>query len=216
MGFLIKWLYPAYARCFCCGHPRLDEAGDHLCPNCREALLKLRLMGTTFAVQTIEKVYAPYRYEKQARELVHCLKYTSVREAAHVLGDKMAACLEGNALDGLVPVPLHTARQRERGFNQAELLAQEVSRQTGIPVMDILTRTRETGQQARMGKEKRQSNLEGAFNVSGTVKGLKLLVVDDVCTTGATVKACAKALSSAGAREVSLLVAAVTLKTGHA
>ncbi len=215
MGFLIHWLYPEFARCFCCGHPRLDEAGDHLCPKCRDALLKLRLLGTSFYVQTIEKVYAPYRYENEARELVHCLKYTCVRDAARVLGGEMAACLGSDSFDGLVPVPLHKARQRERGFNQAGLLSQEVALHTGIPVMDILTRIRETGQQARMGKEKRQSNLEGAFSVDGKVKGLRILVVDDVCTTGATAKACARALTQSGAREVGLLVAAVTLKTGR-
>ena len=215
MGFLIKWLYPAYARCFCCGHPRLDEAGDHLCLNCRGALEELQLRGMPFYVQTIEKVYAPYRYEKEAKELIHCLKYTCVRDAAKVLGERMAACLDSDPFDGLVPVPLHPGRQRERGFNQAELLSREVSRHTGIPVMDVLMRVRETGQQARMGKEKRQSNLEGAFCVNGKVKGLRLLVVDDVCTTGATAKACARTLTLSGAREVSLLVAAVTLKTGR-
>ncbi len=215
MGKLTKWLYPPYARCFCCGYPRLDDAGDHLCAACRTSLEKVRLGGALFFVQTIEKVYAPYRYESEARELVHCLKYTCVRDAAKLLGLTMAKSLQGEAFDGLVPVPLHIKRQQERGFNQAELLAQEISLHTHIPVMDVLARTRKTGQQAKLEKEKRLSNLDDAFSLTDTVKGLRVLLVDDVCTTGATAKACAKVLLTAGAKSISLCVAAVTLKTDH-
>ncbi len=214
MGLLKSLLYPPYARCYCCGHPRLDDAGDHLCLPCRKDLASMRRQEIFFYVEGMEKVYAPYPYEGAARELIHCLKFTYVRDAAGLLGREMAACIEGECFDALVPVPLHPGRLKERGFNQAELLAQAVVEQKNIPVLPALTRLRETNQQAKLEKEQRMKNMEDAFQTCEKVKGMRLLLVDDVCTTGATARACLKALSTSGAKSISLLVAAVTLKMG--
>ncbi len=211
---LLNVFYPPYARCYCCGHPRLDGLGDHLCKPCREALASLRLREIFFYVEGAENVYAPYPYEGAARELIHCLKYELVRDASKVLGFEMAACLGGADFDALVPVPLHPGRRIERGFNQAELLAQAVGEQKNIPVLPALMRLRQTNQQAKLAKERRIKNMEDAFATSEKVRGLRLLLVDDVCTTGATARACAKALCQSGARSVSLCVAAVTIKRG--
>lgn len=215
MGFLINLFYPPYARCYCCGHPRLDGAGDHLCLPCREALASMRKQAVFFYVEGMEQVYAPYPYEGAARELIRCLKYDCVRDAAGLLGREMAACIGGEAFDALVPVPLHRVRLRERGFNQAELLSRAVGEQKSIPVLPALSRLRETGQQAKLEKERRIKNMEDAFQACEKVKGLRLLLVDDVCTTGATARDCARALRAAGAQSVSLCVAAVTPKMGH-
>jgi ComF family protein len=215
MGLLKNLLYPPYARCYCCGHPRLDGMGDHLCVPCRDALAAIRKQEIFFFAEGAEKVYAPYPYEGAAKELIHCLKYTCVRDAATLLGRDMAACLAEDSFDALVPVPLHPKRLTERGFNQAELLAQAVGEQKSIPVLPALKRLRETGQQAKLEKELRIKNMEDAFQTCEKVKGMRLLLVDDVCTTGATARACIKVLLSSGAKSVSLLVAAVTLKTGH-
>jgi ComF family protein len=215
MGLLKSLLYPPYARCYCCGHPRLDGMGDHLCVPCREELASIRKQEIFFFAEGAEKVYAPYPYEGAAKELIHCLKYTCVRDAAKVLGREMAACLAEDSFDALVPVPLHPTRLIERGFNQAELLAQAVGEQKSISVLPALERLRETGQQAKLEKELRIKNMEDAFQTCKKVKGMRLLLVDDVCTTGATAKACIRALSSAGAKNVSLCVAAVTLKMEH-
>ncbi len=211
MGLLGDLLYPPYARCFGCGHPRLDAAGDHLCAPCREKLRSLALSSVPFFVEGVEKVYAPYPYEGVAREIVHTLKYACVRDAAKVLGPKMAACLDGKAFDALVPVPLHPGRLAERGFNQAELLANAVAEITKTPVLPALSRLRETGQQAKLSRAGRLTNMEGAFQCTQSVKGMRLLLVDDVSTTGATAHACARELYAAGAKQVSLLAAAVTL-----
>jgi ComF family protein len=215
MGFLTNLLYPPYARCYCCGHPRLDGMEDHLCVPCRDALATIKKQEILFYVEGAECVYAPFPYEGAARELIHCLKYTFVRDAAKVLGREMAALLKEDSFDALVPVPLHPKRLIERGFNQAELLAQAVGEQKNIPVLPALERLRETGQQAKLEKERRIKNMEDAFQTCKKVKGMRLLLVDDVCTTGATARACIRALSNSGAKSVSLLAAAVTLKTGH-
>jgi ComF family protein len=177
---------------------------DHLCVPCRDALASMQKQEALFYVEGAEKVYAPYPYEGAARELIHCLKYTCVRDAAKVLGARMASCLQEDSFDALVPVPLHKRRLMERGFNQAELLAQAVGKQKNIPVLPALKRVRETGQQAKLEKERRIENMEGAFQNCERVRGMRLLLVDDVCTTGATARACISALSSAGAKSVSL------------
>lgn len=216
MGQLTNLLYPPYARCHCCGHPRLDGMGDHLCVPCRAALQSLREQEMFFYVDGVEKVFAPYPYEGAARELIHCLKYECVRDAARLLGREMAACLDATGFDALVPVPLHPGRLLERGFNQAELLAQAVGTEKNMPILPALKRLRETGQQAKLEKERRTQNMADAFQTCEKVKGMRLLVVDDVCTTGATARACAMALCKSDAKSVSLLVAAVTLKTGTA
>ena len=108
--------------------------------------------------------------------------------------------------DAVVPVPLHASRERPRGFNQAR----ELARHLGPPILDALVRVRRTSAQADLPKTKRDANVRGAFAMKpGTnVKGLVLVLVDDVSTTGATLNACAEPLLAAGASEVRALTAA--------
>jgi ComF family protein len=108
--------------------------------------------------------------------------------------------------DGVVPVPLHRSRERTRGFNQAAELALHL----GLPVRNVLRRTRKTATQADLPAGKRRANVEGAFASHGIrgIRGKVLVLVDDVCTTGATLNACAEVLLDAGAVQVRALVAA--------
>ena len=109
------------------------------------------------------------------------------------------------AVDVLVPVPLHSRRLRERGYNQSALLAAEVGKRNGLPVVtDSLVRLRHTKAQVKTaGAEERQRNLAGAFGCrNAKLGGRRVLVVDDVCTTGATLNSCAIALRAAGAASV--------------
>jgi ComF family protein len=119
--------------------------------------------------------------------------------------------LSGRSFDAIVPVPLHPLRERERGFNQAGLLAAELGRSAGLPLTGLLRRTRDTGHQARFDRAGRLENLEGAFRTRRRVrKDARLLLVDDVCTTGITLDVCARVLLEAGAAEV----CAVTVARG--
>ena len=102
----------------------------------------------------------------------------------------------------LVPVPIHRARLRERGYNQAALLATTASAQTGLPCADALTRTRDTPHQVGLGQTGRLANVRDAFAVGSDVSGQLVVLVDDVVTTGATLGACADALLAAGAADV--------------
>ena len=107
------------------------------------------------------------------------------------------------AADLIVPVALHPRRVKERGYNQAALLARVLGEETGIPVEErLLMRTRHTRPQVGLGAHERRANIADAFTCSHTVDGLAVVVVDDVCTTGATLEACAAALVAVGAAEV--------------
>lgn len=114
------------------------------------------------------------------------------------------------AWTGAVPVPLHRLRQRERGFNQALELARGLARARGLPLMDCLTRTRDTPKQALLDRHDRLSNLRSAFRVKGSfdLRGHHLLLIDDVFTTGATAEACARTLKKARAARVGVLTVA--------
>jgi ComF family protein len=119
----------------------------------------------------------------------------------------MAEYLEAESVvaDVLVPVPLHTRRLRERGYNQSALLADEVGKRNGLPVVtDSLVRLRHTKAQVKTtSAEERQSNLAGAFGCrDANLAGKRVLLVDDVCTTGATLNSCAIALRDAGASSI--------------
>lgn len=141
--------------------------------------------------------------------MVRALKYGSVSSAAAVLADGMEKAVPPGRFDVQVPVPLHSMRERQRGFNQARLLSESLSRLTGIPTVDALIRIRATQTQTRLSREDRAENVLGAFQLRMPVEGLSILLVDDVLTTGATAVSCAEALKEAGARGVWLITAAL-------
>ena len=118
--------------------------------------------------------------------------------------------LAGRRFDLVVPVPLHPARQRERGFNQAELLAAELRRVSGLTVRNVLQRTRYTTTQTQFDRSERMENLRGAFRLrrGSNVQDLRMLLVDDVLTTGSTLSECASVLREAGALSVHAVTAA--------
>lgn len=107
--------------------------------------------------------------------------------------------------DGLVPVPLHPSRERERGYNQAEILAREVAAATGLPILSLLERRRGNGPSWRLGREERRRQLAGAFSVrpgfEAGARGRRLLLIDDVCASATTLEECALSLRSQGAAD---------------
>lgn len=141
------------------------------------------------------------------REAIHQLKYRNIRILAAPLAEMLQDYLKNEPLPAevIVPVPLHPQRLRERGYNQAQLLAQKLGRLAGLPIMDNgLSRAHYTVPQARTGNiAERRSNVSGAFRcLNDKINGRTVLLIDDVATTGATLNACAAALKAAGAVSV--------------
>ncbi len=148
-------------------------------------------------------------YEGTLRKLIHLLKYSGMRSLALPLGDFLAAAMpRDRVFDAVVPVPLHWRRWWQRGFNQSELLGKVIARRRGIPLLKVLRRGAATRSQAGLSNAQRRENVAGAFRARRRVAGLRILLVDDVMTTGATAAACARALNKAGARSVSVLTLA--------
>jgi len=148
-------------------------------------------------------------FEDELRELIHLLKYGRVRTLARPLGNLLALALpHTEQFDVVVPIPMHWLRRWRRGFNQAELLANEIGRRASVPVCRLVRRVKATGPQAGLTNAKRRANVAGAFRVVAPAAGKRILLVDDVLTTGATAAACAAALKRAGAKRVAVLTVA--------
>jgi len=186
--------------CQYCGLPLPD--GGEICYSCRHMPLSVIVRAAT-------------EYKGSMPAAIHRFKYFGRKTLAVPFGRLLQSTLtryaELQPLEGLVPVPLYKGGQRIRGFNQAQALAENLARFEGIPVLScILSRKRSTTPQYRLDKPARQENMHGAFEVSSDngVRGMHLLLIDDVCTTGATLQECARVLRRAGAASVKALVLA--------
>ena len=190
--------------CARCAAPGI-EAGA-LCAHCRSR------------APAFDRAFAPYRYEFPLVELVHRLKYGSQVAIGRILGTllaRRAAELGPPAVDALVPVPLHAAREARRGYNQAAEIARFAGEILAIPVLDrVALRVRATEEQAALPALVRRVNVSGAFEALAGCVPPAVAIVDDVLTTGSTADALAAALKRAGARRVE--VWAVVRATGAA
>ncbi|GGL91091.1 amidophosphoribosyltransferase [Deinococcus aerolatus] len=190
-----------------CGAQLGTEAG--LCRACRAGLTARVESHSPLRPRPEPHLVTLGRYQGVGRRAVRALKFGGARDLAGVLGEALAAGVPPEwGVGAVVPVPLHPSRQRQRGYNQAELLAREVARQLGVPCVDALRRTRATHQQARQQAAGRHE-MAGAFAVRpGRLPSGPLLLLDDVMTSGSTLLACQDALHAAGAAEVYVAVVA--------
>ena len=185
---------PLVGRPFCgrCGAPTAFEVFG--CEECRTRDF------------WFDGAWAPLRYEGVGKELVHALKYRGyLGVVGKVMGPLMSGVLDaGTRFDLVTPVPLHRSRLAKRGFNQAELMAKSVAQRISAPVLDKLKLVRRTRDQIELSADARRENVSGALVSRGPVAG-RVLLVDDVFTTGATLSECARVLRRAGAEEVQAL-----------
>lgn len=193
--------------CPLCGMPYLVEApGVHLCGDCITGAYRF------------QRARAAGVYRGLLREVLHRFKYQGqiylARPLARLLLVPARNLCAVHTIDLMVPVPLHRRRLRQRGFNQAALLAGRLGSSLGVPVhYDILRRSRWTEPQIGLSRSQRAANVRGAFQLAGPekVRGKNVLVLDDVLTTGETVNQCARVLRDGGAREVVLVTVARTV-----
>lgn len=213
----IDFFFPR--RCIGCG-----KIGDFLCKDCYRKLPRLlpplcpkcgkpEASGSLCVAclrwkSCVDGIRSPFSFEGIVRRAVYELKYHNHRALAERLGELMTDYLCQSQIPGetLVPVPLHRRRLRERGYNQSSLLARELAITTGLPVVeDVLHRVKDSLPQVKTTSiEERYRNVKDAFvcRDGRGIKGKSVIVVDDVCTSGATLEACAVALKSAGAKSV--------------
>jgi len=147
-------------------------------------------------------------YSNALAEAINLMKFSGLRRFANPLG-KLLLNLEMPECDGIIPVPLSKSALRARGFNQSLLMAKVISRKLKTPLyMDMLLKRKDTLPQVGLSAKERMKNLKGAFKTGGKINKLRLLLLDDVMTTGATARECSKTLMRAGAKEVIVITLA--------
>ena len=194
----LDWLYPP--RCPLCGQPDVE-----LCRGCETELVAGPGQPIQRDLVALDWVLASGVHEGLLRESIHALKYGGACKLAAPLGERLRLILCGRdeRIDVVLPVPLHETRMDERGFNQAELLTEALCERAGVSMRaDWLRRRRATCAQVGLSEKQRALNVEAAFEATGDVAEKRLLLVDDVCTSGATLVASARALREAGAAAV--------------
>ena len=192
--------------CSCCGLPFESRYGmDHRCGECGESPKKFRIAR------------APMIYGKIFTEVIHCYKYKGKIQLARPLAELLLAAFKffwnQDSIDVIIPVPLHRKRFRKRGFNQAYLLLQKWQTMAGFDSSacqverDVLIRVVPTAPQTGLGRKERAANIKNAFDLVDETKIIdkRILLIDDVYTTGATVNECARLLLARGARYVDVL-----------
>jgi ComF family protein len=224
-------LYPA--TCVVCSAN--VERAEYLCADCQQRAPRITApfcakcsepfpgaITQTFSCANCEHrvlhfdcAVAAYRSRGLVRRLVHQFKYAGQRHLRHPVASWLRETLHdprlrGRHFDLIVPVPLHPARQRERGFNQAELLADLLAASINLPTRNVLERIRYTTTQTAYDRAERMENLHGAFRLrkNRDVRGLHVLLIDDILTTGSTLSECARILRKAGAVSVHAATAA--------
>jgi competence protein ComFC len=227
----VSLLYPPVCA-ICGGRVR---AGEYLCDPCEAKAVRIvapfcqkcsepfegsitsSFICANCAHRTIyfDAAVSAYRGRGIVRRIIHEFKYGRQIHLRHLVVRWLQAALDderirGSRFDIIVPVPLHATRQRERGFNQASLLAALLSAQTSIPCQPVLERIRYTTTQTALDRSERMENLHNAFRLrrNADVRGLQVLLIDDVLTTGSTLNECARILKRAGALSVHAATAA--------
>ncbi len=228
---LLDLLFPRGATCMYCRHPRNATPPSGLCEECLDKLELLKIDenacprcaspldengSCAFCKQHglggIRRGLAPFHYRGVARHLILLLKFRHQDDPSQVLAQYMLPLIAKGEYDALVPVPLHARKQRARGANQAETLCHLLSPKAGLPVLLPLKRTRYTRPQKDLTVSQRQRNVRDAFVLTSGVQGLRILLVDDIRTTGATARECARELMRGKAKSVSLLTAAIAAR----
>ena len=217
---LFDFVYPPL--CLVCGR-LLDNGSERVCADCWSTIpavtgdlpLLQETCGKLLETGLIDAMCSAFVFEKEGafQKIVHSLKYSGDRKIGLELGRRIGARMvaEGIRADFLVPIPLHKRKQRERGYNQSELIARGCGERTAMPVrIDLIARKKFTQTQTALTLLQRRENMEGAFEAcSMEVKGRSIVLIDDVMTTGSTILSCAHVLRNAGAARIIAASAAI-------
>jgi competence protein ComFC len=235
LGDLLDFIYPS--RCGVCGR-ELSREDVIICAGCWQALSAIPppvcqkcglptspqdLLCSSCEVRdhffSFARSYGPF--DEIFQKIIHLFKYRGKLSLSKPLAALMGATVRGDAryspMEALIPVPLHSAKRRARGYNQSELLARDLSRTIGPPLLErVLVRTLNTRSQSKLSLSGRMANVQDAFRVKAPrqIQDRQIVLVDDVLTTGATADACASVLLKAGAAQVSVITMARAVEPG--
>jgi ComF family protein len=227
---LLNIVFPVPKLCLACGH---DSDNYDLCPNCRRLVVLKdgflscqkcgRYLYSNYVNQNVfclcrecdvrMPIYSIARslgpYGGVLKEMIYSFKYQGHRSLADVFGMMLADLFLKEpmltSIDVLIPVPLSKEKNLSRGYNQSEILAHKMGKLLNLPVNCSLLRTRCTSSQSKLSKKEREKNIMGAFALNGVISNKKVVLVDDILTTGATVCECTVVLLKGGASSVSVL-----------
>lgn len=213
LSVLFDLLFPP--RCVFCGC--IIAPGTKICNSCAHKVVP---------VKTVRRMNLPavgknipcavlYPYAGSVRESILRFKFEGEKRNANYYAERLATQIleqfRGSAFDFVTSVPLSDKRKKERGYNQSELIARRISEQLGVPYAECLSKTADNAEQHRLKRNERKANVKGAYQVSDTgIPGRRILMVDDIMTTGATLSECASVLYKAGAESVFCAVVAET------
>jgi len=205
---LLDFLFPP--KCpLCGGEPEGGDAG--ICGGCWEEI-KGSFRGEVSEMPWGGKLFVLADFDGKVQEAIHLVKYRHRRSLGRALGRWMGEKLKEvpgfSEVHLVVPVPLHPRRRVERGYNQSWEIASGVGEVVGVPVEETLSRSRNTPSQTGLDVREREENVRDAFRARRPLGKEKVLLVDDVLTTGATASECAKVLKEAGAEQISVAVVA--------
>lgn len=213
---LLNFFFPL--QCVNCGRLLAADNKDRICRDC---LSRIIYLNQPIDIKlSLDRIWSVAVYDGVLKELIHQFKYKEKKYLANPLGkllvDFVEKYLKEERFDYIVPIPLEKARQKKRGYNQAELLARILGEAVDKPILtNLVERRKKTKPQFGLNREERFENLSGAFEISksgeqniSTIAGRTVLLLDDLATTGATLDECARALKEAGVSEVYGLVLA--------
>ncbi|MCD5410742.1 MAG: ComF family protein [Clostridiales bacterium] len=207
----LEMIYPSNIKCVCCEGELENKIAFNICEYCQSKIEFKPVWSSLYIEreysQNYTEVLTVTEYNKVIRRLIYKFKYNSQTYIAREMASIMANFLEGENLsfDVIIPVPLFVAKKRKRGFNQAELLAKYLGEHIKVRHdINVLGRIKETETMHMLTKEQRRENVKGVFSVEDPTQiPLKnILLVDDIYTTGATIKECSEVLLNAGASKV--------------
>ncbi|AOT70033.1 ComF family protein [Geosporobacter ferrireducens] len=224
---LLDFVYPRNIECILCRDPIEKKEKYAICASCKKKIHFAEEKTCKKCGKPLEELYLPELchdcmmtkhfftrsytcvvYDEEIKTLLYRLKYGKQRYLAYHMAEMMTAKIKEKELEQMhwiIPVPLHTAKKRQREFNQSEIISQYISRQTGWPMDEKnLIRIKDTATQNKLSREERKINMKNAFQIlkPEKIKAKKILLVDDIYTTGSTLNSCSKELLRAGALDI--------------
>ncbi len=215
LGEALRYMEAGRCKCILCGQSVSETVitgdGVGVCEKCYDRIMKSRATDYYDAGGVIKRLFAPFAYQGELRNAIFEFKFGGSYRYGDILAalvyDALPPYYVYDDYDIIVPVPLHPKRLHSRGFNQAELLADSLSKRLGVPIVtEAIFRTRNTLRQMTLTRSLRERNVSGAFHaIKEEVLGKRILLVDDIYTAGVTARACAKEMLDKGAEEVSVI-----------